>query len=219
MKDLKSININECVYNLVKIDSNTTFNENIIKSFGKNYKKCFDNNINIEKLKNNNDINFILTNKEYTKVLFYITLQKYNTDTIVLWNICKNLDCKISGYHIIESIINNYIKNNNIEFPNIKFIRLVLKCNNPFIIPSLKTYCRLGFKINDENVDLLGWTTIKHVTMERLLYNPIFPKDFIEYFNNQLNILIKKCEYDDNNKKKIYDGIDKRTYRIDFRKN
>ena len=74
-------------------------------------------------------------------------------------------------------------------------------CDNPYIIPAFKTYCKLGFVVEDEAKPVLSMLS-NYITMVR----PI-NKNLISNFNIELQNLFKRCTFNEEDKMKILGNI------------
>ncbi len=203
-------NLQDNTYCIYSIDNANCLKEINIKNretLGNIYDTCFGGGISIDKIHDLNSFTegrgttIIITDKDDHTVFIASLIKNTNTGVIELFNICKDLHQKqLSGYKVLDIIINHFIRDNTL-FKGYENIRLAMLCNNPYLIPAFKTYCRLGFRVESEVKPVLSMLS-DYITMIR----PVLPTP-PSVFQDQLTTLFTQCSYDDNKQHAILEKI------------
>lgn len=122
------------------------------------------------------------------KTHFIITLIHFpQTNAVEIYNVCKHQDSSISAKEIIGLIIDHFCIDNPL-FDSCRYIHLAMLCKSIYFFPAFITYCKLGFRV-DQNPTNLSSKLPSHFTMSRPILNnhnipPSNPEDEILKINN-----------------------------------
>ncbi len=170
------------------------------------YQTCFSNFIpnvsrSLVSFTQGKGITILVTDINHHSLFLISIIKNQKTGCLELFNICKDLkQTSLSGYYFIKTIIDYFICDNPL-FQDYPRIRLALLCDNPYLVPALKTYCLLGFQLETPKMPLVSMLD-NYQSMIRPLYGAQ-PSNF----SDQLRLMVEKCQYSIQEKQQLFNAL------------
>ena len=186
-------------------------------SLNKIYHTCFGNGLGetIQSLvgfTKDKGATILVTDAEDHSLFIISIIKNPKTECVELFNICKDLERKcFSGYYFINIVINNFICHNPL-FQDYQHLRLAMLCRNPYLVPAFKTYCQLGFSVDQKTMPVSSLLD-DYISMTRPLYQAQATN-----FHDQLQLLHKKCQYSQPELLNLLETIRHKKLQVDWNK-